>query len=631
MFSSKTKQIVASRATENIIPQKRAKQIISDVFRDLSKMISCTLGPAGANTLITKPQGTVPIFPCKDGYTVMNNHVYSTPAYESIYRCIRDGSGRMNEVLGDSTTSVTVMMCDYYERIQKYMKRHQYLTPYGVKKIQDNVLKVLTDRLKKDYVLDIKDLKKEDVFKIYEKVATISANNITDIGEKVASAYRKGDSIYSFVDVVESTVAEDIVETQLGFEVTSGPVLPSMANQPDGRTCEYDNPYILLIDGPVITEDLPAFQAYVEFITERMPHPHPLVVVAQEYDTKVMDYLINIRAGVPRMFNGKPTLVKLPVLAIQINMNYSGGLAQLSDLEACLGAKALPTKNGKLHDCPNPQDPNSLSTLLAYVGRADSVKSQYAHTYFKGGAGSDSEKAGRIAELEKLMAEAQESAQHGIMQRINYDNLKKRMGTLRGELHCIKVGGDSFKEKENRVEIFRDAVLAVKACCNNGITLGGNVSINACIKRNKDDIVKEIVDIIESNPRENIGINICKKDILKAVEDILDVVAKSSQAAFRQVFKNATKNKHWVNSIFKSFDENAKKGVLLTYNLITNTEECLDTNIDNFNIRFIPDLIVPGNTDIETLRSVFAIVGLFITSNQLLSVLLQDPSTTRVM
>ena len=331
------------------------------------------------------------------------------------------------------------------------------------------------------------------------------------------------------------------------------------------------------------------------------------------------------------MFNGKPTLVKLPVLAIQINMNYSGGLAQLSDLEACLGAKALPTKNGKLHDCPNPQDPNSLSTLLAYVGRADSVKSQYAHTYFKGGAGSDSEKAGRIAELEKLMAEAQESAQHGIMQRINYDNLKKRMGTLRGELHCIKVGGDSFKEKENRVEIFRDAVLAVKACCNNGITLGGNVSINACIKRNKADIVKEIVDIIESNPRENIGINICKKDILKAVEDILDVVSKSSQAAFRQVFKNATKNKHWINSIFKSFDENAKKGVLLTYNLITNTEECLDTNIDNFNISFIPDLIVPGNTDIETLRSVFAIVGLFITSNQLLSVLLQDPSTTRVM
>ena len=128
------------------------------------------------------------------------------------------------------------------------------------------------------------------------------------------------------------------------------------------------------------------------------------------------------------------------------------------------------------------------------------------------------------------MVEAQESAQHGIMQRINYDNLKKRMGTLRGELHCIKVGGDSFKEKENRVEIFRDAVLAVKACCNNGITLGGNVSINACIKRNKADIVKEIVDIIESNPRENIGINICKKDILKAVEDILDVVSKSSQA-----------------------------------------------------------------------------------------------------
>ena len=35
----------------------------------------------------------------------------------------------------------------------------------------------------------------------------------------------------------------------------------------------------------------------------------------------------------------------------------------------------------------------------------------------------------------------------------------------------------------------------------------------------------------------------------------------------------------------------------------------------------VPDLVVPGNTDSELLTSVFAILGLFLTSNQLLSVI----------
>ena len=53
-----------------------------------------------------------------------------------------------------------------------------------------------------------------------------------------------------------------------------------------------------------------------------------------------------------------------------------------------------------------------------------------------------------------------------------------------------------------------------------------------------------------------------------------------------------------------------------TYNLILGDYESFDKILLD-----IPNLIVPGNTDIELLNSVFEIVNLFVTSNQLISLL----------
>ena len=79
-------QLDVKRAKENIVPPKQMKKIIRNVLNDLSRTVKPTLGPAGGNTLITEPYASVPIYPCKDGFTVMNDHIYSNPVYESIYR-----------------------------------------------------------------------------------------------------------------------------------------------------------------------------------------------------------------------------------------------------------------------------------------------------------------------------------------------------------------------------------------------------------------------------------------------------------------------------------------------------------------------------------------------------------------
>ena len=610
-------QIKAERATENIIPPKQMERIIQDVFDDLARMIACTIGPAGGNTLVTEPYASTPIFPCKDGFRVMNNHIYNNPAYESIYRIVRDISGRMNEVLGDGTTSGVVIARHFYMSIRKYIKHHKEITPYGV----GNLLKITLKELEKalqnpenGYVYNIKDLSKDRKVEVYKKIATISANNDLDIGEKVAGIYRDSNSDYAYIDIQKSSNSDDRLDVNLGFEMPYGYTHTHMANNVDGITAEYDDPLFLLIDGPVLDPDLDNIKNYVSWVTEQLDPPRPLVIIAGEYSKKVLNFFTECRTGVIRQLkNGQQIVIKLPILSIQFNMMNENGVARVQDLEAILGAKALQSNNGRLQQCPN-----QPALLLQMLGRADHITSKYAYTRIRGGGGSEAERKGRIEEIEKLIKLTEDDAQHGVLAKARLENLKRRIGMLQGEMHCIYVGGESYKGKTNRALIYEDATMAVKSCIDNGVTLGGQVSIADCIKNHREEIVSNILEIIND---KNKPVNIFTgryRNVEKAVNQMLDIISESSKAAFTAVFKNATNDRRWIKSTFKTFSHE-----YTTYNLVTGKYESFALDDDN-NIVF-PDLIVPGNTDVELLESVFEIVNLFITSNQLISLLPKDP------
>lgn len=299
------------------------------------------------------------------------------------------------------------------------------------------------------------------------------------------------------------------------------------------------------------------------------------------------------------------------------------GLSKVQDLEAILGAKAIQTNNGRLQ-----QAPENAIALLGMLGRADHITTKYAYTRIRGGGGSEAERKGRIAEIEKLYNSTKDDAQHGTLAKARLENLKRRMGMLQGEMHCIRVGGDSYKSKVNRSLIYEDAVQAVKACIDHGVTLGGQVAISAAIKSYKDDIIDLILDSAKNDKDNPINIIIGEnKDLRKIVSDILDIVSKSSSAAFRAVFANASNNKKWINTVFNNISKcsdleksNSRipgSPMFSTYNLILGDYERFTDDLSEH----IPNLIVPGNTDIELLNSVFEIVNLFVTSNQLISLL----------
>lgn len=609
-------QINVSRANENIVPPKQMKKIIADVFDDLSNMIKYTIGPAGGNTLVTEPYASTPIYPTKDGFTVMNNHIYDNPTYESIYRIVRDISGRMNQELGDATTSSVIIAADFYKRITKFLSKHKEITPYGIKNILDTVYNHLSSYLKDITVEEIKDLPKVAKIEIYRKIATIAANNDSSIGDLIAEAYEKAHSDAPFIDIQQSLNADTTIETDVGFEMPYGYNLPYMANMSDGVTAEYDNPVFLIVSGPLMDKSLQQLKVWIKWVSEDPQNPRPLVIFAEEFSKDILDYLTLCRTGITRTINGQRVLVKLPILSICFNMSSEYGAWRVDDLEAILGAKALKTNNGNLIVTPS-----NATELFMMLGRADHVMSKFGFTRIRGGAGDMALRQGRIAEIKKMMESNKDYEQHGMIAKGRFEMMRHRISMLEGEMQIIKVGGDSYKEKTNRRLIFDDATCAVKACIKNGITLGGQVSVPYVISTCKNILIDEIIsDLTDIKSVKNIGIGISKAKLTSIVDNILNIIGQSSQAAFRAVFENATNNKRLIRRIFKNINNGWEHR---TYNLLTNVYEILTEPCEENNYQ-VPDLIVPGNTDTECLKSVFSIINLFLTSNQLISLMVKQ-------
>jgi hypothetical protein len=536
----------------------------------------------------------------------MNNHLYDDIPDEATFRMVRDLSGVMNQEVGDGTTSVVIIAAAIYKAMMAYLDKNKDITPYGVKNIFDIILKEVSSLLDAKYIYDIKALPYEEKVKIYEKIATIAANNNSQIGNNVATAYIKSKSDYTYIDIQESMNEKDIMDVNIGFEITSGYIDRHMVTAADGITAEYTNPLYLIIDGPLIAEDLPPLQQWIAWSLEIN---QPIVIIAAEYHKEIFDFFVKCRTtGFNMPTKNGIVRVQVPLLAIILDTKTEYGMSRLQDLECALGAKALTTQNGKLME-----PPNTIQDFHLIVGRSESVLSKPHYIRIRGGGGSREVRDARIKEIEQMIATSIDSAQHGILEAGRIEMLRRRAGMLQGEMHIIRVGGDSYKEKKNRSLIYEDAVMAVKSAVKHGITLGGNVSIYHAIQKNKAGICHRILKELKTGTH-NIMINGNDNKLTKIIFDILDIIAEHSLEAFKAVFDNASHNTKYKKQIFNEI-KNAYP--VRTYNLIKNEFEWFPQ--DKFN-EHIPDLISPGNMDKEILRSCFSILGLFLTSNQLITV-----------
>jgi len=428
---------------------EEARHKILKGVQTLANAVKVTLGPKGRNVIIAKSWGAPQI--TKDGVTVAKEIELEDNFENMGAQMVREVAEKTASKAGDGTTTATVLA----EAICQEGLRNVVAgaNPMDLKRGMEEALKVVVQELA-NMAKKIKD-KKE-----IAQVATVSANNDTEIGEIIASAIdRVGKEGTITVEEGKGfTTTLDVVE---GMNFDRGYLSPYFITNAEAQECLLEDAYVLISE-----EKISGIKELIPILTAVAESGKPLLILAEDVEGEALATLVvnRLRVGL------KICAVKAPGFGDRRK-------AILQDIAILTGGQLLSKDLGiKLEN-----------VTLDMLGRAKKIIVKKEDTTMVEGAGNKKAIQERVAQLKQQIKEATSD--------YDREKLQERLAKLSGGVAVIRVGAVTeveMKEKKDRVD---DAQHATKAAIEEGILPGGGVAlvrctaaVNACAQKHDGDV-----------------------------------------------------------------------------------------------------------------------------------------------
>ena len=397
----------------------------------LANAVKVTLGPKGRNVVIEKKFGAPTV--TKDGVTVAKEIELGNKLEDVGAQMLKEVASKTSDVAGDGTTTATVIAQTLVAEGLKNVTAGA--NPMSIKRGIDAGRDAVVEALKSQS----KDL--PDSTQI-ANVATISANDDHEIGEKIAEAMEKvgKDGV---ITVEESKTAETFLEFVEGMQFDRGYLSPYFVTNPESMETEMDDAYILIHDKKLsnMKDLLPLLEKVVQTGKQVM-------IIAEDVEGEALATLVvNKLRGT------------FKVLAVKAPGFGDRRKAMLEDIAVLTGGTVISEDAGyKLENA-----------TLEYLGKAKRIVSDKDNTTIVDGGGKKDAIKSRINEI-KVQIDKTSS---------DYDRekLQERLAKLSGGVAVVNVGAATeveMKEKKARVE---DALHATRAAVEEGIIPGGGVAL----------------------------------------------------------------------------------------------------------------------------------------------------------
>src|SRR3974377_1332291 len=167
-------------AAKQLIFDEAARQTLLKGVSKLSKAVAATLGPKGRNVVLDKKFGSPTV--TKDGVTVAKEIELEDPYENMGAQMVREVASKTSDAAGDGTPPATILAESIYREGLKYVTSGA--NPIGIQRGIGKAVVASVEHLDK-IAKKVKD--KEEI----KKVATVSANWDTTIGEIIADAMEK--------------------------------------------------------------------------------------------------------------------------------------------------------------------------------------------------------------------------------------------------------------------------------------------------------------------------------------------------------------------------------------------------------------------------------------------------------
>ena len=450
----------------------------------LANAVRVTLGPKGRNVVIEKKFGAPTV--TKDGVTVAKEIELENKLENVGAQMVREVASKTSDVAGDGTTTATVLAQSIVNEGIKNVTAGA--NPMAIKRGIDAARDVVVDAIK----AQSKDLPDSQQI---AQVATISANDDTEIGEKIAEAMEKvgKDGV---ITVEESKTAETFLETVEGMQFDRGYLSPYFVTNSESMDAEMDDPYVLIHDKKIsnMKDLLPLLEKVVQT-------GKPVLIIAEDVEGEALATLVvNKLRGT------------FKVLAVKAPGFGDRRKAMLEDIAVLTGGTVISEDAGYKLENAN----------LDYLGTAKRVVSDKDNTTIVDGGGSVDAIKARINEI-KVQVDKTTS---------DYDRekLQERLAKLSGGVAVINVGAATeveMKEKKARVE---DALHATRAAVEEGIIPGGGVAL----LRSIDSLKKVKVD-----DEQKVGVDIMRR----ALEEPIRQIATNAGAEASIIVQNVRDGK----------------------------------------------------------------------------------------
>lgn len=317
----------ANETQSNIVPKDEFEDITREVFGVIANNLAKSLGPMGSSATII--QGAM-VSATKDGYTILKNYCFHNRYKKMIYNLFRAPCTRLNNTVGDATTTAIVLTNEMYQQYVKMrgMLESHYRLPRHFTAIWDSVIEELKDRVTKVAV----PLDPDDYDTIYN-IAYVTSNGNDEVSSAVAKVYQEAKT--PGIKKKDSPNNKSYIVPVNGYDFPANLISDAFITTEDMSTTQ-TNVAVMVLDHKVTTETFENVLKPIDEVMESMHHR--LVVIAPFFDAHMCEsnaasYIRNARAR-----RGYPNMIMIQYGMGELEDN------QLDDLAAVLRAKLFTTE-----------------------------------------------------------------------------------------------------------------------------------------------------------------------------------------------------------------------------------------------------------------------------------------------
>ena len=214
----------------------KARDLLKQGVDKLANAVKVTLGPRGRNVVLDKKFGSPMV--TKDGVTVAKEIELEDPIENMGAQMVKEVASKTSDVAGDGTTTATLLAQAIYAQGLRSVTAGS--NPMELKRGIDTTVKTVVSELNKIS----RDLTTAEEI---AQVASISANNDSEIGDLIAQSMEKvgKDGVITVEEAKSIDTHLDVVE---GMQFDRGYLSPYFITDPDSMEAVLEEPMILVFD-----------------------------------------------------------------------------------------------------------------------------------------------------------------------------------------------------------------------------------------------------------------------------------------------------------------------------------------------------------------------------------------------